>query len=128
MTSIHTIVIVTALALLAYRLIGSRFNDMYLPPVLRYFLYDRPICVRDSVMVGLSLALVACSLCVILSGYYDQAALKWVFGVIGLIAGFWLRPGKEPKRSRKTNRPTGPTPSSCGTNRLCDDQLGHPRN
>jgi hypothetical protein len=39
----------------------------------------------------ISLMLLGGALYVILSGSYDQETQKWAFGIIGLIAGVWLR-------------------------------------
>lgn len=39
----------------------------------------------------ISLIVLLSSLYVILSGNYDESHLKWAFGTIGMILGYWLK-------------------------------------
>jgi len=41
--------------------------------------------------IFVSLVCLLSALWVILSGIYPDATLKWAFGVVGLIVGYWLR-------------------------------------
>lgn len=41
--------------------------------------------------VVVSLVCLCAALWVILSGVYPDATLKWAFGIVGLIIGYWLR-------------------------------------
>lgn len=43
------------------------------------------------VRVALSVILCSASLFVILDTNYPDATIKWAFGIIGLIIGYWLK-------------------------------------
>lgn len=38
-----------------------------------------------------SLAILVSGLYVILSGRYPDATVKWAYGMVGLVVGYWLR-------------------------------------
>lgn len=38
-----------------------------------------------------SLAALASGLFIILSGAYSDATVKWAFGIVGVVLGYWLR-------------------------------------
>ena len=42
-------------------------------------------------VIGVSLILLFASLTIILSNSYPDSHSKWAFGIVGLIAGYWLR-------------------------------------
>jgi len=43
------------------------------------------------VRIGISAVALLAALYVILSNKYSDADVKWAFGIIGLIIGYWLR-------------------------------------
>jgi hypothetical protein len=45
--------------------------------------------------VLVSLAVLGCSLFIILKGSYEGESSKWAFGAIGTIIGYWLRPPRD---------------------------------
>ncbi len=94
MTIVYATLGVTILALIAYRLVGDRFTEVYLPPPRGVAACMAPVNLRDIMMVVVSLAVLGSSLFVILSGRYDDGTQKWAFGAVGSMVGFWLRPGK----------------------------------
>jgi hypothetical protein len=49
-----------------------------------------PITVNDIMRIVISLVVLGSSLYVILSNKYPTDTLKWAFGIIGVIVGYWL--------------------------------------
>lgn len=49
-----------------------------------------PITVNDIMRIVISLIVLGSSLYVILSNKYPTDTLKWAFGIIGVIVGYWL--------------------------------------
>jgi hypothetical protein len=52
------------------------------------------ILVGLGVSVGVSVIVMGVSLFVILSKQYSDEYVKWAFGVVGIIMGYWLAPGR----------------------------------
>jgi hypothetical protein len=46
---------------------------------------------QKAMAVVVSMAILGCSLYIILSGNYDESSKKWAFGSAGTILGYWLR-------------------------------------
>jgi hypothetical protein len=43
------------------------------------------------IRAGISIAVLACGLYVILSDEYPDSTAKWAYGAIGVVIGYWLR-------------------------------------
>ena len=43
------------------------------------------------VQIAVSATVLVASLFIILSGRYDETYIKWAFGMVGLVVGYWLR-------------------------------------
>jgi hypothetical protein len=87
-------VLVTAAALIAYRVLAARSATPATGEVRP--LPDAPSVrafnIKTTMMVLVSVAVLASSLYIVLSDQYDSESQKWAFGVIGTLLGFWLRP------------------------------------
>lgn len=86
-------VVVTGVALVAYRLLGKRGKEVMLgaaPPAT--LASGRSINIKGLMMVLISILVLCSSLFIIISGNYDEGSQKWAFGAVGSIMGFWLRP------------------------------------
>jgi hypothetical protein len=53
------------------------------------------------VAILVSLALLAASLWVILSGNYDAGTQKWAYGIAGSMIGYWVIPSQKSSHRRK---------------------------
>ena len=87
-------VLVTAAALIAYRVLTTRSNTPTGNEVrpVPDAVPARAFNIKTTMMVIVSIAVLASSLYIVLSGRYDGDSQKWAFGVIGTLLGFWLRP------------------------------------
>ncbi len=95
MTLVSLTLLVTAISLIGYRLIGDRLAKIPFPGFRSKTLgFSDELSLKNVVMIIISLAVLGSSLYIILSKGYDEGTMKWAYGVVGSILGFWIRPEK----------------------------------